>query len=119
MILDAESVYGSFAKMIADWPAEDYIGLLKYLGKHGSRLGGNTAQYFLRQMGKDGFVLDRDGVTALIDAGVVRKKPTSQADMRAVQEAYNEWMQETGLNMAAISRVLALSIDAPAIDVSG
>ena len=33
----------------------------------GARLGGMTAQYFLRFMGKDGFVFSRDGVAALIE----------------------------------------------------
>lgn len=100
-----------FATLLADWPAEDFIGLLKYLKNQGSRLGGTTSQYFLRHLGKDGFVLGRDGIAALIDAGVVTKTPTSQAEMRAVQAAYNTWMEESGLGLAAISALLAYSID--------
>lgn len=112
MILDAAAEHGSFANMIAEWPNEDYIGLLAWLQKHGSRLGGATAQYFLRHIGKDGFVLGRDGVAALIDAGVVTKTPTSKADLKAVQAAYNQWAEESGLKLADISRILSLSIDA-------
>ena len=113
MITEVRKEHGSFGQFIADWPAEDFIGLLDYLGKHGSRLGGMTAQYFLRFIGKDGFVLSRDGVYALIQAGIIDKPPTSKAGRRTVQQAYNQWLQETGLGLAEISRVLGLSIDAP------
>lgn len=112
MVLDIQQQHGSFARFIADWPGSDFIGLLAYLNKHGSRLGGSTAQYFLRYIGKDGFALSRDGVAALIDAGVVSKNPTSKADLKAVQNAYNTWMEESGYGLAVISRILGLSIDA-------
>ena len=113
MITEVRKEHGSFGQFIADWPAEDFIGLLDYLGKHGSRLGGMTAQYFLRFVGKDGFVLSRDGIYALIQAGIIDKPPTSKSGRRTVQQAYNQWQQETGLGLAEISRVLGLSIDAP------
>ena len=32
--------HGGFGKFLAQWPADDQIGLMAYLGKHGSRLGG-------------------------------------------------------------------------------
>lgn len=113
MISEVRKEHGSFARFISDWPGEDFIGLLDYLGKHGSRLGGMTAQYFLRFIGKDGFVLSRDGVYALIEAGIIDKSPTSKAGRQKVQQAYNQWQQETGLGLADISRILGLSIDAP------
>jgi 3-methyladenine DNA glycosylase Tag len=104
---------GGFGRFLADWPAEDFVGLLGYLAKHGARLGGMTGQYFLRFAGRDGFVLSRDGVHALVEAGVVDKPPTSKADLQKVQRAYDLWHQESGFGFAAISRILALSIDAP------
>ena len=55
----------------------------------------------------------RDGVAALIEAGVIDKQPTGKADRRKVQEAYNSWREESGYGLAALSRILALSIDAP------
>ncbi len=112
MVFELSSKYGSFGKMIGDWPDQDYIGLLDLLKKRGSRLGGLTPQYALRRLGKSGFVLGRDGTAALIDAGVIDKFPTGKAAMRNVQEAYNQWMEESGLSLAQISRVLSLSIDA-------
>ena len=45
--------HGSFGAFLDQWPAEDQAGLLTHLGKHGSRLGGATAQYFLRFSGYD------------------------------------------------------------------
>jgi len=104
---------GGFGRFLAEWPGADYAGLLEWLAKHGARLGGMTGQYFLRFAGRDGFVLSRDGSHALIEAGVVDKIPSSKADLKKVQQAYNQWHAETGFGFAAISRILALSIDAP------
>lgn len=112
IINEAQKHDGSFGAFIAAWPDEDYIGLLTYLKKYGARLGGNTGPYFLRQMGKDGFILGRDGVAALIDANVIEKPPTSKGAMQEVQAAYNQWREETGYDFATLSRILALSIDA-------
>ena len=113
MVLETARQHGGFGRFIADWPEDDYLGLLDYLGNNGTRLGGMTAQYFLRFMGKDGFVFSRDGVAALIEAGVIDKQPTGKADRRKVQDAYNRWRAESGYGLAALSRILALSIDAP------
>ena len=57
---------GGFGQFIADWPVEDQIGLMAYLKKHGSRLGGQSALWFLRRVGKDCFIPARDvgGVAA-------------------------------------------------------
>ena len=104
--------HGTAARCFADWPPDDFIGLLDLLKKRGSRLGGATAQYFLRQMGKDGFVLSKDVVAALIRDGVVAKAPSSQRDKQAVQNAFSAWHRETGRPLAHLSRILAMSIDA-------
>jgi len=102
---------GSAAQAIADWPADDYAGLLEVLKTRGSHLGGLAGQYFLRFSGKDSFILSKDVTAALVDAGVVDKAPTSKRAMRAVQDAFNAWRAESGLSLTQISRVLALSID--------
>ncbi len=113
MMIDVASQHeGSFGQFIANWPAEDYIGLLAYLKKQGARLGGTSCQYFLRQMGKDGFFLGRDGIAALINANVIDRAPSSKKSMQQVQKAYNQWHDETGFSYAKLSRILALSIDA-------
>ena len=102
---------GSAETFIRDWPSEDYIGLLNYLGKHGSHLGANTASYALRFAGIPSFILTRDVTAALIHAGVIDKPATSKTAKRAVQAAFNAWTRECGKDHTYISRVLAFSID--------
>lgn len=102
--------HGSVGKFIAGWPDEDYAGLLALLKKRGSRLGGNTGQYFLRFMGKDSYVLSRDVVARLIAEGVIDKEPTSKSAMAAVQDAFNTWSRQSSRSQKEISRTLAMSI---------
>lgn len=109
-VLDVSAQHGSFAKFVAGWPVTDQVGLLKYLKANGKRLGGNTGQYFLRFIGKDGFMLTRDVVTALQDAGVdINDQPTSQRDFTRAQDAFNAWHQETGYAYTNLSRIAAMS----------
>lgn len=107
---DLAREHGSAAKVFAEWPANDFIGLLGLLKKRGSRLGGATAQYFLRFGGKESFVLSRDVVAALIREGVIDKEPTSKVAQKNVQDAFNHWMAESGRPLTHISRVLAMSV---------
>ena len=102
--------HGSAARVFAEWPSEDYIGLLAVLKTRGTRLGGTTGQYSLRFMGIDSFILSRDVVARLIAEGVIDKAPTSKKALAAVQEAFNGWRAESGRSLTEISRVLAMSI---------
>lgn len=103
--------HGSFGKFLADWPKDDQIGLMGFLGKNGTRLGGNTGQYFLRWAGWDAFILSPDMVLALRDAGLdIADAPTSRKDLGTIQEQMNSWAGETGLPYAHLSRILAMSI---------
>ncbi|MCJ9428301.1 DNA-3-methyladenine glycosylase I [Kordiimonas marina] len=110
LVCDLEDEYGSAAGAIADWPVTDQAGLLEMLKKRGSRLGGHTGQYFLRFLGKDGYVMSKDVVAALVREGVVEKEPTSKAAWKAVQDAFNTWAAQSGRPVAHISRTLALSV---------
>lgn len=102
---------GSFGKFIASWPADDQVGLTAYLAKHGSRLGGNTGQYFLRWLEWDTFVVSTDMAAALRDAGLdIAENPTSKRDLDKIQAQINQWSAETGLPRRHISRILAMSI---------
>ena len=103
--------YGSAGKAFGGWPAQDFAGLLDLLKTRGSRLGGTTAQYFLRGMGVDSFVLSAHVTAALIEAGVIDRPPTSKKGMAAVQAAFNQWMAESGRSLTEISRTLGLSTD--------
>lgn len=106
--------HGTAANFFATWPDEDFIGLLEILKKRGSRLGGNTGQYFLRFMGKDSFVFGKDVVAGLAAAGVelraAGKPPTSKTDLAAVQDAFNRWRAESGWPLAHISKTLACTV---------
>lgn len=101
---------GGISRVIARWPAEDYIGLLEMLKTRGARLGGATGQYMLRFMGKESFILSRDVVARLVAEGVLDKAPASKGAMRAVQEAFNAWRADSGRSLTEISRVLAMSV---------
>lgn len=103
--------HGGFGKFLSRWPKDDQIGLTAYLGKHGSRLGGNTGQYFLRWIGWDAFIITRDLVAALRDSGLdVAESPASKRDLARVQEQMNAWAEETGLPYRHLSRILSMSI---------
>jgi len=102
--------HGSFGKFLADWPADDQAGLLGYLSKHGSRLGGNTGQYFLRFIGWDAWIASRDAVAALRQDGLdVAEAPTSKRDMSKIQDRMNALHDESGLCYTHLSRILAMS----------
>ena len=110
-IADLAKEFGSAGKAFGGWPAEDFSGLLELMKSRGSRLSGSTAQYFLRSMGVDSYVLSAHVTAALIEAGVIDKPPTSKKAMAAVQGAFNQWMKESGRSLTAISRTLGYSTD--------
>lgn len=110
-IADLAAEHGSAGAFFANWPAQDYVGLLDVLKKRGSRLGGNTGQYFLRFSGIESFILSRSVANRLIAEGVVDKVPSSARDMAAVQKAFNTWREKSGRSLTEISRVVALTID--------
>ncbi|WP_432452242.1 MULTISPECIES: DNA-3-methyladenine glycosylase I [unclassified Agarivorans] len=110
MILKLAAEHGSFAKFIADWPNDDIVGLWLYLKKQGARLGGNSAAYALRRMGKDTFILSKDVVAYLVNRGVVDKQPTSVKGLNTVQQVFNRWQLQSGLPLATISQTLAYSV---------
>lgn len=104
------SLKGGFAARVADWPDTDFVGLLDWMGRNGSRLGGTTGQYVLRKMGKEGFLLSKDVVARLQEEGVISGAPGSKKAMSAIQGAFDSWKAESGLPFNSISRVLAQSI---------
>ena len=110
-ILDIQRDHNSFAQFFADWPVSDQVGLMDYLKKNASRLGGNTGMYFLRFMGKDSFVLSSDVVARLKASGLeIKDQPSSKKDLNACQEAFNYWHEETGLAYTSLSRICGMSI---------
>ena len=108
---EVAKVHGGFGSWIANSPTSERHLLLEDMNKRGSRLGAMTGQYFLRFMGVDCYILSRDVTAALVAQGVIEKQPTSKKAMIAVQEAFNQWMEDSGLGLTQISRVLARSTD--------
>lgn len=110
-VLELQRSHGGVGAFLADWPDEDITGLWEYLKKHGSRLGGNSGQYFLRFVGKDSFILSRDVCTALRAEGIVdRTQITAKRDLRKVQEAFNDMQADSGRPLCELSMILALSL---------
>jgi len=103
--------HGSFGKFLAAWPSADEVGLLDVLAKRGSRLGGNSGQMFLRFIGWDGFVLSKDVVACLRDAGLdIAEDVKSKGDLAKVQARFNAWAKETGLSYRHLSLICAMSV---------
>jgi len=109
-IMRVAAAQGSFGRFLADWPEDDIVGLWEELRKQGARLGGMTGPFFLRQVGKDTFMLSPDVAKALRREKVVKGMPTSKRDLRVVQEAFNAWRKESGRSLCQLSRILACSV---------
>ncbi|MGX5913455.1 DNA-3-methyladenine glycosylase I [Aliidiomarina sp. Khilg15.8] len=112
MIVEAAEEHGSFGAFLAQWPSSEQADLLRYFKKHGSRLGGASAQYFLRMVGWDGYVLSQDVVTALQNHRLVEATPGTQKALKETQKVFNAWHDETGLPLSHLSRILSMTLDA-------
>lgn len=110
MVLEQAETHGSFARWLAEWPTDNIVGLWTELKKRGAQLGGNSGPYFLRMVGKDTFILTDDVVAALKAQGIVDKKPTSQRDLKQVQQAFNQWQEASGRPLCQISRMLSYTV---------
>jgi 3-methyladenine DNA glycosylase Tag len=108
-LVDLAREHGSAAQFFAEWPDDDFVGLLEVMKKRASRLSGETAARMFRFMGRSSFITSRDVTAALIEAGVITKPPTSRKDLQAVQEAFNTWSAQSGRGLTQMSRVLAMS----------
>lgn len=110
-VLDIAREYGSFGKLLAQWPSSDIVGLWKLLAKRGNQLGGMSAPRFLRMAGKDTFVLSDDVVAALKAQEIVDKAPTSQKDLAQVQAAFNTWQEQSGRPLCHLSMMLSYTVN--------
>lgn len=110
-VADITAEHGSFGRFLAAWPMDDQAGLLELLAKRGSRLGGMTGQYLLRFLGRDAWIASRDMAACLRDAGLeISPNPTSRRELRLVQQQMTAWQAETGLPLAHLSRICAMSV---------
>ena len=110
MIVDGALEHGGFGAFLSQWPSHDQIGLLMWFKRHGARLGGNTAQYFLRRVGWDGFILSSDVAAGLHREERLDASPGSKKALMQAQQAFNDWHKETGLPYSHLSRILSYSV---------
>jgi 3-methyladenine DNA glycosylase Tag len=101
----------SFGKYLATWPASDSVGLWHNLKKGYIHMGGQSAPYFLRMVGKDTFILTNDVIRALNRWGAFQGIPTSEKAKQIVQGIFNIWAEESGRPLCQLSRILALSVN--------
>ena len=111
-LLDLATDHGSAARVFADWPDANYVGLLDLLKKRANRLGGEPAMRFLRSIGKPAFITTPDVVAALVREQVLTEKPGGKRDLAIIQDGFNRWSAESGRDLTAISRILAISVGA-------
>jgi len=102
--------FGSIGKWLASWPSDDITGLWLYLKKHGSRLGGNTGPYALRQLGKDTFILSQDVETYFRANKLIEGGLTSKRSLKIIQDTFNQWQSESGYSLQEISQIVAYSV---------
>lgn len=109
-LVDLAAEHGTAAKYFANYPSTEYIGLLDDIKTRAAFLGGTTGQYFLRELGKDSFILSRDVVAALKREKVFDGTPTSKSSLANIQNAFNEWVENGGKSLTRVSRVLAFTV---------
>ena len=109
-VLELSEEHGSAGRYFARYPSREYIGLLTDIRKRGAFLGGTSGQYFLREMGRDSFILSRDVVAALTREEIFTGSPTSKASLKSIQQAFNVWVEDGGESLTRVSRVLAFTV---------
>ncbi|NKC16051.1 MAG: DNA-3-methyladenine glycosylase I [Gammaproteobacteria bacterium] len=103
--------HDGFGRYLADWPTSDLVGLFADLKRRGSHLGGVTGQRFLQAVGKDSFALSKDVVACLKHEGLeIADTPASKRDLKAIQDTFNAWHDESGLPYRHLSAIMARSI---------
>lgn len=108
--LELSRAHNGLGNYFASWDPASYTENLRALQKGGARLGGRTAQVFLRRMGVDTPIFSPDMVRALVREDVVLKAPTSKRDLAAVQAALSRWQEESKRSLSEISQILAYSV---------
>lgn len=110
MILQQSAEHGSFGRFIASWPSSDIVGLWRFLQKNGAQLGGVSAAAFLRMVGKDTFMLDRDLTAALRARNVLSKPASSRDDFARCQAVMSELSACSGRPLCHLSMLLSLTV---------
>ncbi|HXQ65012.1 MAG TPA: DNA-3-methyladenine glycosylase I [Alphaproteobacteria bacterium] len=102
--------HGSMGRYLADWPADNIIQLWDDLAKRFSQMGGNSAAYFLRMVGKDTFILTPYVARALIEWGAMRGGPKGKKEREMAAAAILAWAKEAKRPLCQVSMILARSV---------
>ena len=102
--------HGSIGSYFSKWETESYGENMHFLQSQGSRLGGKTAQIFLRRMGVDTLVFTNDVMKALKRECQINTIPKSKKSWATIQSIINTWQHQSGRTLNEISQILALSI---------
>ena len=102
---------GGFGTWLANWPADECLGLWDALKKRFTQLGGFSGPFFLRMAGKDTFMLSPDVSKALNTWGGYTGEVKGKKAQLAAQDALNAWAAESKLPLCQVSRILAMSVD--------
>ena len=94
---------------LADWPADDIVGLWSDLAARFVRMGGKSGPTFLRMVGKDTFILTNDVIRALNHWDAFIGNPQSKGARAELQRIFNSWMHATSRPLCQISVILALT----------
>jgi 3-methyladenine DNA glycosylase Tag len=106
-MVDIAEKHGSMGRYLADWPDGNVVALWDALAKHFSQMGGNSAAYFLRMVGKDSFILTPYVVSGLNKWDAFTGEPKSKADRAKVEAALLVWAKEAKRPLCQISMILA------------
>jgi len=109
-MIAVSSEHGSMGRYLAEWPADNIIELWDDLAKRFSQMGGNSAAYFLRMVGKDTFILTPYVVRALIEWGAMRGEPKGKKERATAAAAILAWAKEAKRPLSQVSMILARSV---------
>ena len=110
-MLELAKRHGGMGRYLAAWPDDDLVGLWADLSRRFSQMGGNSAPYFLRMVGRDTFIFTDSVVRALVAESVLEGPPKTAKAKRAAEAAFNAWAEESGRPRAHLSMILAQSVD--------
>ena len=110
MVAIAEA-HGSMGRYLAGWPDGKVVTLWDDLAKRFSQMGGNSAAYFLRMVGKDSFILTPYVVSGLNKWGAFTGEPKGKADRAKVEAALLAWAREAKRPLCQVSMILARATD--------
>ena len=110
-LLALAEAHGSFGRYLGTWPADRTVELWDDIAKRFRQMGGNSAPYFLRMVGKDSFILTPYVVRALDHWGALAGEPKGKAGRRQAQAAILAWARAGGRPLCQVSMILARSVD--------